>query len=183
MSTTKLTNNLWGGDLPQCYSFNICAVTLIIVRIDKPCNMISTLTIVIIPDTDTYETNYNCTFPLKAPFLKFRFEGTSQVSECPCVALLVFTTKNTRNQAKYSQANSTEPLILNEQQWRQGMPILSSRLFARSLSQPRCFGSNPWTQDSGKAEKPSRQPRKAPARQQLTLLWPPCIASRLMVDL
>lgn len=65
--------------------------------------------------------------------------------------------------------------------WNQGSPIVSSRLFVRSLSHCFCFDSSPWTQGPGKAEKPSLQPRRAPAKQQLTLLWPPCIA-RLLRD-
>lgn len=48
---------LGGGDLPQHYFFDICAVLHIIVCTDRSCNTISMLAIVITPDTDTYETN------------------------------------------------------------------------------------------------------------------------------
>lgn len=54
---TRKTIFFKGGDLPQHYSFDICAFLHIIVCTDRSCNTISMLAIVITPDTDTYETN------------------------------------------------------------------------------------------------------------------------------
>lgn len=170
--------------LSHCYRKSQNEVLLrhlyIIVRVDKSRNTISMPSLAITPDMDTCETLTTIApFPLKHPFVKFK--GPFRV--CPCVGLVSTQCQRHPDRSdmfacyQYGQL----PGIIFERP--QGMPILSSRLFARSLSQPRCLGSSPCTQDSGKAEKPSRQPRKAPARQQLTLLWPPCIASRLMVDL